>query len=361
MAKHYLQTNCNGKLLYMFGMRKKWHDKVGRAYCKSPSLSPKLCKICLLWTDKCRSETCSANDTSAALLLPAAKRTSLRACLACKVKTTCGLPHFSYNFGYMTIQAWQPHAETFQACNEVGQVAVDASGLVAPRSRLSVAIACKKQRRRTGTGRSAQRHCDMYRSRLNSRNFTNKAGALHIVPEDACCLQQRQNKHRCPCCHRSRCLAGFCSAICRLSLHAFSKLYFGASIGENRSFVLRCAEVQIGTIASPASLAAGISTASDLSESLRIVRRCQQGGGARQAAMKLVVASKDVAVPEGVKIEVKARKIRVKGPRGEWTHYQQTFNRILISSVFLRTPSQRQHYPLFVQTPYVSCTFRLST
>ena len=85
-----------------------------------------------------------------------------------------------------------------------------------------------------------------------------------------------------------------------------------------RSFVVRCAEVQIGTIASPASLAAGISTASDLSESLRIVRRCQQGGGARQAAMKLVVASKDVAVPEGVKIEVKARKIRVKGPRGEW-------------------------------------------
>lgn len=33
--------------------------------------------------------------------------------------------------------------------------------------------------------------------------------------------------------------------------------------------------------------------------------------------MKLVVASKDVTIPEGVKIEVKARKIRVKGPRGE--------------------------------------------
>jgi len=31
------------------------------------------------------------------------------------------------------------------------------------------------------------------------------------------------------------------------------------------------------------------------------------------------VASKDVAVPEGVKIEVKARKIRVKGPRGTLT------------------------------------------
>lgn len=34
--------------------------------------------------------------------------------------------------------------------------------------------------------------------------------------------------------------------------------------------------------------------------------------------MKLVVASKEVAIPEGITVEVKARKIRVKGPRGEW-------------------------------------------
>lgn len=194
-----------------------------------------------------------------------------------------------------------------------------ASGLVAPRSRLSVAIACKRQRRMTGAGRSAECCCDMYMSRLNSRNFTNKAGALHFVPEDACCLQQRQSKHRCPCCHRSRCLAGFCSAICRLSLHAFSKLCFGASIGENRSFVVRCAEVPEWDDIIPSQFGRRHQYCKcSEAESLRIVRRCQQGGGARQAAMKLVVASKDVAVPEGVKIEVKARKIRVKGPRGEW-------------------------------------------
>ena len=33
--------------------------------------------------------------------------------------------------------------------------------------------------------------------------------------------------------------------------------------------------------------------------------------------MKQVVASQVVAVPKGIKIEVKARKVRVKGERGE--------------------------------------------
>ena len=33
--------------------------------------------------------------------------------------------------------------------------------------------------------------------------------------------------------------------------------------------------------------------------------------------MKLVKASQDIAIPDDVKLEVKARKIRVTGPRGE--------------------------------------------
>lgn len=33
--------------------------------------------------------------------------------------------------------------------------------------------------------------------------------------------------------------------------------------------------------------------------------------------MKLVKASQEIAIPEDVKLEVKARKIRVTGPRGE--------------------------------------------
>lgn len=33
--------------------------------------------------------------------------------------------------------------------------------------------------------------------------------------------------------------------------------------------------------------------------------------------MKLVKASQEIAIPENVKLEVKARKIRVTGPRGE--------------------------------------------
>jgi large subunit ribosomal protein L9e len=33
--------------------------------------------------------------------------------------------------------------------------------------------------------------------------------------------------------------------------------------------------------------------------------------------MRLLVASRTLAIPEGVTIEVKARSVRVKGPRGE--------------------------------------------
>lgn len=33
--------------------------------------------------------------------------------------------------------------------------------------------------------------------------------------------------------------------------------------------------------------------------------------------MKLVKASQDIAIPDDVKLEVKARKIRVTGPRGK--------------------------------------------
>lgn len=33
--------------------------------------------------------------------------------------------------------------------------------------------------------------------------------------------------------------------------------------------------------------------------------------------MKQLVASRTLAIPDGVSIEVKARKVRVKGPRGE--------------------------------------------
>lgn len=34
--------------------------------------------------------------------------------------------------------------------------------------------------------------------------------------------------------------------------------------------------------------------------------------------MKQLVASRTLAIPDGVSIEVKARKVRVKGPRGEF-------------------------------------------
>ena len=34
--------------------------------------------------------------------------------------------------------------------------------------------------------------------------------------------------------------------------------------------------------------------------------------------MKQIIAGNTVEIPEGVKIEVKARQVRVKGPRGEW-------------------------------------------
>jgi hypothetical protein len=34
--------------------------------------------------------------------------------------------------------------------------------------------------------------------------------------------------------------------------------------------------------------------------------------------MKQLIASRTLAIPDGVSIEVKARKVRVKGPRGEW-------------------------------------------
>jgi large subunit ribosomal protein L9e len=33
--------------------------------------------------------------------------------------------------------------------------------------------------------------------------------------------------------------------------------------------------------------------------------------------MKLLVSSRTITIPEGVSVEVKARSVRVKGPRGE--------------------------------------------
>lgn len=36
--------------------------------------------------------------------------------------------------------------------------------------------------------------------------------------------------------------------------------------------------------------------------------------------MKLLVSSRNIAIPEGVDVEVKARKVRVKGPRGKSTY-----------------------------------------
>jgi large subunit ribosomal protein L9e len=33
--------------------------------------------------------------------------------------------------------------------------------------------------------------------------------------------------------------------------------------------------------------------------------------------MKQLVASRTLVIPEGISVEVKARKVRVKGPRGE--------------------------------------------
>jgi len=38
--------------------------------------------------------------------------------------------------------------------------------------------------------------------------------------------------------------------------------------------------------------------------------------GHSPAAMKQIIASKTVDFPEGITVEVKARKVRVKGPRG---------------------------------------------
>ena len=39
--------------------------------------------------------------------------------------------------------------------------------------------------------------------------------------------------------------------------------------------------------------------------------------GRQSGAMKLVKASQDITIPDDVKLEVKSRKIRVTGPRGE--------------------------------------------
>ena len=39
--------------------------------------------------------------------------------------------------------------------------------------------------------------------------------------------------------------------------------------------------------------------------------------GATQHKMKLLVSSRTITIPEGVTVEVKARSVRVKGPRGE--------------------------------------------
>ena len=38
--------------------------------------------------------------------------------------------------------------------------------------------------------------------------------------------------------------------------------------------------------------------------------------------MKQLVASRTIDIPAGVEIEVKARKVRVKGPRGESKSYE---------------------------------------
>ena len=38
------------------------------------------------------------------------------------------------------------------------------------------------------------------------------------------------------------------------------------------------------------------------------------------AAMKQIIASRTVDIPEGITMEVKARKVRVKGPRGAAQH-----------------------------------------
>jgi len=37
--------------------------------------------------------------------------------------------------------------------------------------------------------------------------------------------------------------------------------------------------------------------------------------------MKQLVSSRTITIPEGVSVEVKARKVRVKGPRGEFIVY----------------------------------------
>ena len=42
-----------------------------------------------------------------------------------------------------------------------------------------------------------------------------------------------------------------------------------------------------------------------------------RAGPRESAKMKQLVASRTLVIPEGISVEVKARKVRVKGPRGE--------------------------------------------
>ncbi len=55
--------------------------------------------------------------------------------------------------------------------------------------------------------------------------------------------------------------------------------------------------------------------------------------------MKLVKASQDISIPDDVKLEVKSRKIRVTGPRGEHDCLQFYIEGYIVSKAYPQTTS----------------------
>lgn len=116
-----------------------------------------------------------------------------------------------------------------------------------------------------------------------------------------------------------------------------------------------------GQICPHSDLAAGsISAATVSPESLsKVVGAGTRLARRRQVAMKLVKASQDLIIPDDIKMEIKARKIRVTGPRGKLFALDSPPFRTSCQPIDVTVRLRQLHSPLRRLTAELLCYLQL--